>query len=558
MTAEGERRDPARDAVLRLYRAWAGEPPTDVEPVAADGSARLYLRLRGGGGSTVIAAYGPDRDENRAFLAFSRVFRGLGLPVPEIHAAEPEAGVWIEEDLGDTTLFRLLSGRREELGGGTGAAADDFPPSLVPLYRRVLELLPRFQVEGGRAVDFSVAYPRQVFDRRSISWDLDYFKYHFLKLAHVPFHEERLEGDFERLIGFLLDAEDPRYFLYRDFQSRNVMIRGGEPWFIDYQGGRRGALPYDPASLLYDAKADLPDALRDELLEGYLDALEEHADVDRGSFRRLYPGYVLVRLMQAMGAYGYRGLYEGKPHFLRSVPYAARNLRGLLARGLPLEVAELESVFGRIAERWAEASPDEVAEALGRGRDRPSAPAAAAPSDGSGAPEGDRLVVRVGSFSYRGGLPEDRAGHGGGFVFDCRALPNPGREEAYRDVTGLDAAVEEYFGARSEVEEFFRHVRALVDAQVERYLARGFTSLTVHFGCTGGQHRSGYLAERLTAHLRDRVPGGDVRAEHRERGAWPASAGSDAPAADREPPADEAGGAPAEAGPEGEEDAWRG
>ncbi|HEY7624497.1 MAG TPA: phosphotransferase, partial [Candidatus Limnocylindria bacterium] len=261
------------DALLRLYREARGDRPAAVVSVAGDGSQRTYHRLIASDGSTLIGAFGPDTDENRAFLSFSRAFRDIGLPVPAIFAVDEAAGVWLEEDLGETTLFGALEEARRRDGGA-------FPPAVLSIYRRVLEILPRFQVEGDAVVDYAVAHPRAAFDRQSILWDLNYFKYHFLKIAHVPFHEARLERDFDALAEFLLEA--PRdFFLYRDFQSRNVMVRDGEPWFIDYQGGRRGALQYDAASLLYDAKADLPEDVRRELLDWYLDALGNHIDVDR-------------------------------------------------------------------------------------------------------------------------------------------------------------------------------------------------------------------------------------------------------------------------------------
>src|SRR5687767_6496770 len=307
------------DALLKLYRETRGERPAAVVSLAGDGSQRTYHRLIAGDGSTLVGAFGPDAAETRAFLSFSRAFRSIGLPVPEIHAADEAAGVWLEEDLGETSLFDFLEQARAREGGG-------FPASAIAVYRRVLEVLPRFQVEGDAVVDYSVAHPHAAFDRRSILWDLNYFKYHFLKLAHIPFHEARLERDFESLTDFLLDT-DTSYFLYRDFQSRNIMLRDGDLRFIDYQGGRRGALQYDIASLLFDAKADLPSDVRASLLEHYLGALEEYVPVDRESFRARYRGYVIVRIMQAMGAYGYRGFFERKPRFLHSVPYAAGNIR---------------------------------------------------------------------------------------------------------------------------------------------------------------------------------------------------------------------------------------
>jgi aminoglycoside/choline kinase family phosphotransferase len=485
------------DAFRRLFHERFAQDPVSARPVAADGSARRMVRLAGADGGTAIAVVGPDPEENRAFLSFSRAFRGLGLPVPEVYAADEASGVYLVEDLGDTTLFSALTAARETRGGA-------FPPDLLPVYRRVLEILPRFQVEGGRVVDFGAAYPRAAFDRQSMQWDLDYFKYHFLKLAHVPFGEDRLQRDFDRTIEFLL-AADTRHFLYRDFQSRNVMLRGGEPWFIDYQGGRRGALHYDVASLLYDAKAAVPEAVREDLLAHYLAALAGHVTVDEAAFRRHFRGYVLVRILQAMGAYGYRGFYERKTHFLRSVPHAVRNLERLLAEGLlPFDVPELAGVLERICAR----------EDLRR-----------APEDAARG-----LTVRVGSFSYRFGYPEDDTGHGGGFVFDCRALPNPGLDPRFQAATGADAEVRRFLAREPSVFEFLDRVRGLVEAQVAAYLARGYTSLDVHFGCTGGQHRSVYAAERLAEALRSAFPEVTVHVRHREQGRWP-SAGRPAPGA---------------------------
>lgn len=472
---------------MSLFRDHFGVAPEAVLEMAGDGSTRRYHRVRGLDGRTAIGAVGPDRSENRAFLSFSRALRGAGLPVPEIYRADEEAGVWLEEDLGDTTLFDALEEARSAGPGG-------FPEEMAPLYERVLAWLPRFQVDGHRAVDYGVAYPRAAFDRQSIAWDLNYFKYHFCKLAHIHFDESLLERDFRRLTSFLLRA-DVDFFLYRDFQSRNVMLRDGEPWFIDYQGGRRGAPQYDVASLLYDAKADIPDSLRERLLGWYLEALAERVPVDRDRFVELYRGYVIVRVLQALGAYGYRGFFERKPRFLRSVPFAARNLESILAQGLPVRLPELEAVFVRIADRFGR-EPGEAE-----------------------APSG--LIVHVLSFSYRRGYPEDVSGHGGGYVFDCRALPNPGRLEEHRGRTGLDVDVRRYLEAHDETAAFWEGVCRLVEPQVRAYLGRGFTALTVSFGCTGGQHRSVYFAERLAAHLGATFPGVRVRLHHCEEPYWP-------------------------------------
>ncbi len=493
-----------QQTLTRLFSDAFGKAPATVLPLDADGSSRRMFRLVGDDGRTVVGVFGPDHEENRAFLSFSRSFREAGLPVPEIYAVDEAAGAYLEEDLGETTLFDALAAARDSEPG-------DFPDSMIPAYRRVIGTLPRFQIEGGKKIDFSHAYPRAAFDKQSILWDLNYFKYHFLKLAHVPFNESRLEEDFKRLTGFLLRA-DTRHFMYRDFQSRNVMLRDGEPWFIDYQGGRRGALQYDVASLLYDAKAAIPQSVRELLLDHYLDEIEEYLAVDRDLFREHFRGYVLVRIMQAMGAYGSRGFYERKPRFLQSVPPAIDNLEQLLESGLlPVKLPELTQVFQRLAD----------SETL-----RKRQPAAA-----------PGLTVQIGSFSYKHGYPDDSAGHGGGYVFDCRAIHNPGRYAEYTELCGCDAPVIEFLEQEEDAREFWEHVQALVNSQVEKYLDRGFTSLSVHFGCTGGQHRSVYMAERLARQLGEDFPEVNIRLNHREEGRWPANAAKPPPSADVQAPA---------------------
>jgi len=487
-----------QEHLVRLFERRFGAAPAGVVGLAGDGSNRSYRRLIGPEGRTVVGVVGPDADENRAFLSYTRSFMDVGLPVPELYAADEDRGVYLIEDLGDTTLFDALE---EARAADPAMRADEagepvpFPDEIRPLYEEVVLALPRFQVEGHRVVDYSVAYPHEEYGRQSIAWDLNYFKYHFLKLAHVPFSEARLEADFERLTEFLLGA-DRDVFLYRDFQSRNVMVTPAGPRFIDYQGGRRGAPQYDVASLLYDAKADVPEALREELLARYLDALETYRAVDRAAFGELYRGFVLVRILQALGAYGYRGFFERKPRFLRSVPYAARNLERLLAGGLPVRLPELAATLARIVDTWAGGEGGEEEEA--------------------------ELTVHVRSFSYRRGYPEDRSGHGGGHVFDCRAIVNPGRDAEYRPLTGLDAPVRRFLDELPEAERFLEHAVALTRAQVEEYRRRGFAHFSVAFGCTGGQHRSVYFAERVAERLRETFPDVRVRLEHRERHTWPA------------------------------------
>ena len=473
-----------KERLVQLFTERYGHRPDAILEMAADGSTRQYFRMVWGEGETLVGAVGPDHEENRAFLAFARAFREAGLPVPEIFAEDQGAGIWLEEDLGDTTLFQALMAARDR-----GEEEGTFPPEIEELFRKTLSVLPRFQVLGHRVVNYSLAYPRQAFDSRSIRWDLNYFKYHFLKLAHIDFNEQRLEDDFGRLTDLLLEA-DAEHFLYRDFQSRNIMIRDGDPWFIDFQGGRKGALQYDVASLLYDSKLDLPDLVRERLLDHYLEALGQFVSFDVSRFRDHYDFFVLARLMQALGAFGYRGFFERKRHFLESVPFAAKILDGLVTRGLPAPLPELELVFRRIADRWALPEPGEL------------------PRSG--------LTVLIQSFSYRKGYPKDSEGHGGGFIFDCRALPNPGRIPELAELTGEDEPVMDLLERSSKVQEFFENVRGMVDLHMEDYLSRAFDSLTVSFGCTGGRHRSVFMAGKLAAHIRSRFPHVELRVGHRE------------------------------------------
>jgi aminoglycoside/choline kinase family phosphotransferase len=505
-----------KEELSELFRRHFGYAPGAVLDLRADGSDRKLFRLTGENDLHVVGVYGPDHEENRAFLSFSASLRSVGIPVPQIYAADEDRGIYLEEDLGDITLFDALAAVR------SGA---EFPESIVPIYRHVVEWLPRIQVDGGRVIDYSVAYPYESFDRQSIMWDLNYFKYHFLKPAKIRFNEARLERDFIRFSDFLLDA-DRTHFLYRDFQSRNIMLRSGEPWFIDYQGGRRGALQYDIASLLYDAKADLPQPLRDELLDHYLNALAEHTAVNRDEFTALFRGYVLVRIMQAMGAYGYRGIFERKPHFLASIPYAVANIQAILAAGpLPVELGELHGAFQQIVhsellrrieeERERQESENQRARRTTNGAAEPNAPRPVSTSGDS------PLTVRIQSFSYKRGYPVDDSGHGGGFVFDCRALHNPGRYAEYKEACGCDTEVIEFLEREEEVPIFWENLRGLVEPAVRNYLERGFANLSVAFGCTGGQHRSVYFAERLAAYLRETFPMIQVELSHREQDRWP-------------------------------------
>jgi aminoglycoside/choline kinase family phosphotransferase len=454
------------DVLNRLFEQRFRVPAERVEALQGKlgGSGRTIVRVRGGGVSAIGIVYSV-REENVAFLEFSRHFLAHGLAVPEIYAENLDQGAYLEEDLGDTTLFEYLSQNR---------AGEAISPEVIEAYRKVVAELPRFQVDAGRDLNYKVCYPRASFDRQSIAWDLNYFKYYFLRLASIPFNEQALEHDFGRLTKFLLSA-DREFFLYRDFQSRNVMLRDGKPFFVDYQGGRKGALQYDIASLLYDGKADLPPSLRDELLNYYLECLTKYVGISSDAFMEHYYSYVYIRIMQALGAYGFRGFYERKPHFLQSVPYALKNLRWLASNvKLPIELPALMDAFNRMSESETLHTP---------------------------AVQAGVLTVRIFSFSFHGDKPVDESGNGGGFVFDARSLPNPGREESFKQLTGKDQPVIEYLNLHAEVHQYFASVRSLVDESVSTYRRRGFTSLMVSFGCTGGQHRSVYLAETLAKEL---------------------------------------------------------
>ncbi|HRY32709.1 MAG TPA: RNase adapter RapZ [Bacteroidales bacterium] len=461
-----------------MFRNWSGTPALTVTPLAASGSPRKYFRIQSSAIS-VIGAYHADQRENQAFFYLTEHFRRTGLAVPELLAREEEKGCYLLEDLGDTSLFSLLS--QEE--------TSQEPDHLVTeLYKQAVATLPVFQVKGHRELDYSQCYPRAAFDIQSMLWDLNYFKYYYLKLSGIPFDEQLLENDFQDFAAMLLTRPSD-FFMYRDFQSRNMMVRQNKLYFIDYQGGRKGNPAYDLCSLLYDAKANLSVAFRQTLLDHYLPLLEKMSGITPDAFTGDFYLFVYIRLMQALGAYGYRGIHQKKEHFLLSIPYALRNLSWLLnAHPLPDRLLHLRQVL--------ESLPGTSLYKL---------------------PDGSPLTITIRSFSYKNGIPPDTSEHGGGFVFDCRALPNPGRQDEFRHLTGLDRGVIDFLAAEQEVDDFLFGVFHVVDQSVRNYLKRGFTGLTVNFGCTGGQHRSVYCCERLGEHLK-RLFQVNVKLEHREIG----------------------------------------
>ncbi len=525
----------AEKVAIKLFTDWCGQTAEQVLPLPRSGSNRQYFRIRSGQ-KTAIAACNPDKRENLAFLTLSRIFSETGLPVPEIFAEDREAGVYLLQDLGDTTLFSLLPGNRQNNtldgrrqsktpdggrqnnafdGGGPNNALDGnrqnntlnggrqnnaFDDEITGLYKKTIRHLPVFQFDAAKKIDFGVCYPRHSFDRQSMQWDLNYFKYYFLKTSGIQFDEQLLEDDFNALMNKLLHAPDKTFkhhpgamFMYRDMQSRNVMIMNNEPFFIDYQGGRKGPPAYDIASLLFDAKADLPQSLRTELLAFYMDCVEEKIPLNREAFRQSFYDFVLMRILQALGTYGFRGGIEKKGFFTRSLPYALRNLTWLGEQEL---LPGATPYLNKLVRQLAACKPAELIP-----------------------PPNEGLTITISSFSYKKGIPLDHSGHGGGFVFDCRSLPNPGREEQYKLLTGLDESVIRFLSAENQVSEFVNHATEMVTSAVETYKKRGFTNLTVCFGCTGGRHRSVYCAELLAKHLRNNHNIA-VYLTHTEAGNW--------------------------------------
>lgn len=467
-------------ALRELFYEWSGEEPELLLPLAPSGSNRIYYRLKKGEKSA-IGAYNPNAKENQAFIGFSRHFWDKGLPVPEIYAEAPDHLIYLQEDLGFTTLYSYLLQKGEY-----------FPDYLIRIYKRVVEQLARLQVEGGKDLDYGLCYPRDAFDRQSMLWDFNTFKYHFLRLADVPFDEQLLENDMHALADYLLQA-DGSHFMFRDFQTRNIMIRAGEPFFIDYQGGRRGALQYDLASLLYQAKANIPEDIRLELLEHYMDSLEQFIPLERERFVEYYYAFVFVRSIQVLGAYGFRGLYERKEHFISSIPFALRNVKWLLDnKKLAVPMPELERALYRLIESKRFEPFDRIKGAS------------------------SLLTVSVNSFAYSSGPPPDTSGNGGGFIFDCRFIHNPGRYEPYKKLTGRDEPVINFLKHHSQMDDFMNDVFHIVDAAVEDYIERSFTNLMANFGCTGGQHRSVYAADILAKHLKEKY-GVRVELSHQEQ-----------------------------------------
>ncbi len=459
-----------------LFSAAMGSNPITTEALALSGSDRRYFRLSHPQG-TALGVYNPHIQENEAYLAFTRHFQSFDLPVPRILAVADDRRYYLVEDLGKEALYQQVINCKGQ-----------FSPQVIDLYKKALKHLVHMQVNAGQSLDYALCYPVKKFEAQSIHWDLNYFKYNFLKLTGVPFDEGLLQKDFNTLTKSLEQAPQD-YFMFRDFQSRNILIRDNEPYFIDFQGGMKGPLSYDVASLLYQAKAQIPEQTREELFQYYFDKLSEVLAVDEKEIRKSYKGFALQRTLQVLGAYGFRGYYEKKPHFLESIPYALKNLHQLLhEETFPLNLPHLKDLAVRLLHNEQK---EEIAS--------------------------NKLTVRITSFSYRKGIPADPSGNGGGFVFDCRGIENPGRQEKYKQLTGKDQAVIDFLQSKTRADLFLADCISLTTPSIENYLERKFNHISINFGCTGGQHRSVYCAESLAKYILNKYPVHTVL-WHREQG----------------------------------------
>ena len=468
-----------------LYQSLFGQSPDEAVSLTGSASNRSYYRLSSAAG-TCVGVIGLDRAENNAFLTIARHFRSKGINVPEILAVSEDGMCYLQEDLGGTLLFDMYS-------------RTAITEEVEDLLCSAMAHLPKIQVEGAEGLDFSVCYPQPEFDGRMVMFDLNYFKYCFLKPSGLEFNEVLLQDEMERFADELTtSSSNCPTFLYRDFNARNVMVKDGQPYFIDFQGGRRGPLQYDVASFIWHARSGFSEGLRDRMLDSYLESLSGYMDVDRSDFMDKLRLYVLFRTLQVLGAYGFRGLVEHKANFVVSIPQTLSAMDELLAGRSCGDFSAVRARYPYMCGVLEEMTK------LPR-------------FDRSGF-DGGRLNVTVTSFSYKKGIPEDMSGNGGGYVFDCRSIHNPGRYQKYRNLTGMDKEVIDFLEDDGEITGFLDHVYGVVVPHVETYSSRGFTSLMVSFGCTGGQHRSVYCAEHLACHLASVYPDIRVRLIHREQG----------------------------------------
>jgi len=492
--------------LIDLYKQLKGVEPSRVEKLPGAGSNRQYYRV-----GDLIGVIGTSAEENRSFCELSRLFSEAELPVPDVLAKTPDYMAYLEEDLGDVSLFDAIKSGRESGG--------NYNEEEKALLNFTIAQLPRIQYEGGKAEVFENCYPQKEMDRTSVMFDLNYFKYCFLKLNPIEFNEFRLQDDLEKLADDILsDSQTSSTFLYRDFQARNVMLRNGMPYFIDFQGGRKGPIYYDVASFLWQASAKYSEELRDELIDTYLRALKPYNPITKEQFMPKLRIFVLFRLLQVLGAYGYRGLWEKKEHFINSIPPALNNLQVEIDNGSCDAYPYLKEVCLSLIDNQAEtvAPTQDIKKGISIEEAKKIENYLA--EDANYLKKSDKpLVVRVYSFSFKRGIPRDETPNGGGYVFDCRSTHNPGRYAEYKQLTGLDKPVIDFLEYDGEILTFLESVYKLVDFHANRFIERGFTDLMICCGCTGGRHRSVYSAQHVAEHLHEKF-GVEVHICHREQG----------------------------------------
>lgn len=470
------------NTLVQLFTKHFGFAPKEVIKLKGAGSNRQYFRLNSDN-STAIGVIGESIEENKSFISFAQHFKKQGLNVPELYSFSDDYLCYLQQDLGDTSLYDVIK---------SGSASGDFTNEQVDLCIKTIKALPDIQFRGAEGLDFNVCYPQPAFDRRTVMWDLNYFKYCYLKATGIPFLETKLEDDFQKLADQLL-CDDTQTFLYRDFQTRNVMIKDGEPYFIDFQGGRHGPIHYDVASFVFQARAAFTPFIRQLLVNSYLESLSRYVNVDKAEFKSRLLLFTFFRTLQVLGAYGFRGNFEGKEQFKQSIPQAITNLHNLLEIGIANSLPYLKGILTQLVELNAQKSNAD-----------------------SQTTTQSPLIVTVYSFSFKKDIPADDSGNGGGYVFDCRGMDNPGRYDKYKQLTGLDKPVIDFLEQRGEITTFLNSIYQLADAHVSNYIQRDFTSLTLCFGCTGGQHRSVYSAQHTAEHIAKKF-GVKVRLIHRER-----------------------------------------
>jgi aminoglycoside/choline kinase family phosphotransferase len=481
----------AVQSILDLYKKWRGKEAASIDVLPQSGSERRYFRIHDADGSSTIGAYGANIKENETFIYFSDAFRKKDLPVAIIHAISDDRMFYLQEDFGDESLIDRLE-------------KEGYTENIYALFKKSLEELANLQVKGDEGLDYERCLTNKEFGKQAIMADLLYFKYYFLDALRRPYDKQQLIDDFEALSNYLTHTEY-KYFMFRDFQSRNIMVKssptgggkeGASIHFIDYQGGMKGAPQYDVASMIWQARANLPDEWKENLLHDYMTAFEYviQSPIDRNVFKSQYNGYVLIRLLQVLGAYGFRGLFERKAHFLTSIPLALRNLKWFLNnQSIGIALPEFRKVLdicisNEVIQQFTPLQADDATP----------------------------LRITINSFSFKKGIPDDSTGNGGGFVFDCRGILNPGRIEEYKALTGRDKPVRDFLEQQTRMQEFLNSAFDIIDITVEDYLKRNFESLAISFGCTGGQHRSVYAADALARHLRNKFKV-KIILQHREQ-----------------------------------------